>query len=92
MGLREYAIYDGQNCIGSFVVDEKTGTAKAFNAAGRLLGTFPAYAAARKAISQAHRDVIDRKATAAKALEYLNRSNVAFVSGLPTDIGNGWGR
>jgi hypothetical protein len=81
MGQREYAIYDGQNCIGSFVVDQKTGKAKAFNAAGRLLGEFPGYDAAREAVSKAHCAAIARKAATAEALERLAEP-VGFISGL----------
>ncbi len=59
---REYSVYDGQTRIGHFIVDEKTGTAKAFNAAGRSLGKFPGYHAARKAVSEAYRDAATEEA------------------------------
>ena len=83
MNRREYFIYDGQHCIGHFVVDDKTGAAKAFNAAGRLLGTFPGYDAARKAVSQAYCDAVERKAATEETLDRLN-GPVEFKSGLPT--------
>jgi hypothetical protein len=88
MSCREYFSYDGTICIGRFTVDDKTGTAKAFTAARRSLGTFAGYDAAREAISRAHSDARARKAATAKALERLAEP-VRFVSGLPADIGGG---
>jgi hypothetical protein len=53
MSHREFFAYDGTTCIGRFVVDQKTGAAKAFDAAGKSLGRFPNYDAAREAVNQA---------------------------------------
>jgi hypothetical protein len=81
---REYFSYDGTTCVGRFVVEEKSGKAKAFNAAGRSLGTFDGYDAAREAVSIAYRAAVARKAATAQALEHLNRPTVEFVSGMPS--------
>ena len=93
MSRREYFAYDGTTCIGRIVVDEKTGKARGFNAAGRLLGEFLDYHAARKAISGAYREAAERKVARAKvtarALEYINRRDVEFASGLPADLVGG---
>jgi len=86
MSRREYFSYDGTTCIGRFVVDEKTGEAKAFNGAGRLLGEFPTYDAARTAVSEAHHNAVAYKARAAAAMARLSEP-VTFVSGLPPDGG-----
>jgi hypothetical protein len=83
MSGREYAIYDGQNCIGSFVVNERTGKAKAFDAAGRPIGTFDDYDAARHGVNHAYSDVVTRKARTAEALKQLAEP-FSFVSGLPS--------
>ncbi len=83
MGQHEYALYDGRDLIGNFVVKEKTGKAKAFDAIGRSLGTFDGYDAARHAINKAHRNAVVRKVETAEALERLNRPIVEFMSGLP---------
>jgi hypothetical protein len=85
---REYAIYDGQNCIGSFVVNERTGKAKAFDAAGRPIGTFDGYDAARHGVNQAYDDAVARKARTAEALNMLAEP-LSFVSGLPSHFLNG---
>jgi hypothetical protein len=86
---REYWVYDGQTVIGHFIVDDKTGTAKAFNAAGRMLGNFSGYDTARKAVNDAYSDAQARKAATAKALEYINRPDIEFASGLPVDLVGG---
>jgi hypothetical protein len=50
---RELFQYDGCRFIGRIVVDSG-GEAKAFNSAGKRLGTFPGFRAAMAAISAAH--------------------------------------
>jgi len=89
MSRREYFPYDGTTCIGRIVLDDKTGHAKAFDAAGKVLGNFPSYDAARHAINEAHdRSVERRKARTAEALRRLEEP-VGFVSGLPASLGGG---
>jgi hypothetical protein len=84
MSHREFFAYDGTTCIGRFVVDQTTGAAKAFDAAGKSLGRFPNYDAARKAVNQAQA----RKAATAAARKRLEEP-VGFASGLPADAGGG---
>jgi hypothetical protein len=87
MSGREYAAYDGQTCIGRIVLDDKTGHTKAFDAAGKVLGKFSTYDAARAAINEAYDDgVARRKARTAEALRRLEEP-VGFVSGLPAGSG-----
>jgi hypothetical protein len=86
MSAREYSVCDGQTCIGRFVVDEKTGAAKAFDAAGKSLGKFPNYDVARRAVSQAYEDAEARKAAAEAARKRLEEP-VGFVYGLPGNVG-----
>jgi hypothetical protein len=50
---REIFVYDGRTCIGRFVVDDKTGDAKAFNASAKTLGKYHSFKAAARAISEA---------------------------------------
>jgi hypothetical protein len=76
MSRREYFVYDGATCIGHFVVDEETGNAKAFDAAGRSLGTFAGYAAARLVVSNSYDGAKARAAASGKDI-------VEFASGLP---------
>jgi hypothetical protein len=90
MSRREYFSYDGTTFIGRITTDEKTGKAKAFNAAGRSLGKFAGYDAARKAVSEAYLDVTARKASTAEALKRLAEP-VGFVSGLPSHFLSGVG-
>jgi hypothetical protein len=77
MSCREYFVHDGQGVIGHFVVDEETGKAKAFNAAGRSIGDLKGYDAVRRAVNEAFR-------ATAEALKQLNEP-VGFASGLPAD-------
>jgi hypothetical protein len=79
---REYFSYYGTTCIGRIVVDGKTGGAKAFDPAGRSLGEFDGYDAARKAISLAHVEASVRRGATEEALKRLAEP-VGFVSGLP---------
>lgn len=82
---REFFVTAGHISIGRFVVEDKTGTAKAFDAADKPLGKFPNYHAARKAVSQAHDDAEAREASAAAARKRLEEP-AAFESGLPADF------
>ena len=90
---REFFSYDGTNLAGRIVLDEKTGEARGFNAAGHLLGKFPDYHAARKAVSAAYYEAAEHKAAranaTAEALELINRPDVEFASGLPADLVGG---
>jgi hypothetical protein len=47
--MRELCIYDGQECIGTIKVAED-GTARAFDAHGKRLGSFPSLQAASAAL------------------------------------------
>ena len=85
---REYFSYYGATCIGRLLVDEETGKASAFDEVGRSLGEFPNYDGARKAVSQAHHDTVERNASTAAALKRLTEP-VGFASGLPSDVGGG---
>jgi hypothetical protein len=85
---REFFAYDGTIFIGRILVDEKTGKARGFNATGRLLGEFPDYHSARRAVSGAYREVTERKTARAKAtaeaLDRINRPHPEFKSGWPS--------
>jgi len=83
MSRREFFSYDGTLFIGRVVVDEKTGATKAFDAVGRSLGKFDGYDVARRAVSNAYSASLARRAASAKALEYVNRLDVDFASGMP---------
>jgi hypothetical protein len=92
MSVREYTVYEGQNYVGSFVVNEETGKAKALDATGRLIGAFDGYDAARKAVSITYCQEVERKAATEEALKRINRPDVEFASGLPVELASGWKR
>jgi hypothetical protein len=48
-GTRELAIYDGQECLGTIKIAED-GTARAFDACGKRVGSFPSLKAASAAL------------------------------------------
>lgn len=47
--MRELAVYDGQECLGTIKVADD-GTARAFDAHGKRLGSFPSLQAASAAL------------------------------------------
>jgi hypothetical protein len=49
--MRELSLYDGQECLGTIKVAED-GTARAFDARGKRLGSFPSLKAASAALDQ----------------------------------------
>jgi hypothetical protein len=51
---REIFVYDGRDCIGRFVFDERAGAAKAFNVDGKAIGKFPSFGEAARAVSRTH--------------------------------------
>jgi hypothetical protein len=51
---REIFVYDGRDCIGRFVFDEKAGGAKAFKSDGKAIGKYSSFAEAARAISRTH--------------------------------------
>jgi hypothetical protein len=77
------AVYDGQELLGTFIDDEKSGVVLAWNAGRKLLGRFGNAKEAADAISDAARATDVRKSASRDALERLNKPVVEFVSGLP---------
>jgi hypothetical protein len=82
MSHREFFAYEGTTYIGRFVVDQKTGAAKAFDAAGKSIGRFANYDAAREAVNATQ----SRKSATEAARKRLEEP-VGFVSGLPGNVG-----
>jgi hypothetical protein len=80
---RERSVYDGQRLLGILVDNEKSGFVLAWDVQRRFLGRFQTQREAANAISEAARAAEGRKAATAEALEYVNRPNVEFVSGMP---------
>ena len=81
------AVYDGQHLLGTFIEDEKSGGVLAWNADRKLLGRFGNAKAAAHAISEAGQAVEDGEAATREALEWLNRPEPEFASGLPDELG-----
>jgi hypothetical protein len=76
---------DGQNLLGSFIQNERSGLILAWDPRRRFLGRFHSLKEAANAISEVARSSAEvRKAATERALEYLNRPNLEFVSGLPS--------
>ena len=80
---RELSVYFGQQLLGTFVENERSGLVMAWDPKRRFLGRFRRSEEAAKAISEAAQAAEARKAATAKALERLNKPVVGFVSGLP---------
>jgi hypothetical protein len=74
---REIFVYDGRDCIGRFVFDEKTGDAKAFNADGRAIGKYPSFGAAARAVSRTHMAAKGKEAGGASAQMSANGTSEA---------------
>lgn len=77
---RMYAVYDGRMMLGTFILNERTQQACAWNAARRFIGRFGSFQAAALAIGRAA--VTERQM--AKARRRLNDPNPPFQSGLPS--------
>jgi hypothetical protein len=80
---RERCVYFGQQFLGTFVENERSGLVLAWDTQRRFLGRFREPREAAHAISEAARAAEARKAATAKALEWVNRPVVDFVSGMP---------
>jgi hypothetical protein len=81
---RERCVYDGQNLLGSFIQNERSGLNLAWDPRRRFFGRFRSLKEAANAISEVASSAEAWKAATEKALEHLNRSNPEFVSGLPS--------
>src|SRR5216684_4801961 len=77
---REYAVSVGQRLLGSFIFNEATKQALAWNARRKFIGRFVGYQAAARAISRAA--ITERQAEDAR--RRLNDPNPPFVTGLPS--------
>jgi hypothetical protein len=75
---RPYAVYDGQQLLGHFILNEATKQALAWNASRQFLGRFDGYKAASRAISRAA--VTERQRT--EAFRRLHDPHPPFASGL----------
>jgi hypothetical protein len=80
---REQSVYFGQQLLGTFIENERSGLFLAWDSQRRFLGRFQAQREAANAISEAARAAEARRAAAAEALEYVNRATVEFASGMP---------
>jgi hypothetical protein len=80
---RERTLYDGQQLLGTFVENERSGFVLAWDAQRKLLGRFRDAKAAANAISEAVWAAEARKAATQEALDRLN-GPAEFKSGLPT--------
>jgi hypothetical protein len=74
---RRYEVYNGQEMLGSFVLNERTGVALAWDSERRFIGRSAGFKEAAAAISRAYRS----KASAAEARQRLSEP-VPFASGL----------
>jgi hypothetical protein len=76
---RTYTVYDGRTLFGTFVWNERTQQALAWNASRRFVGQFGSYKAAARAIGQAA--VTARQM--AEARRRLEDPHPPFATGLP---------
>jgi hypothetical protein len=76
---RDYSVYDGRVLLGTFVWNERTQQALAWNAARRFVGRFGSFKAAARAIGRAA--ITERQA--AEARRRLADPHPPFATGLP---------
>jgi hypothetical protein len=76
---RAYSVYDGRVWLGTFIWNERTQQALAWNASRQFVGRFGSYNAAARAIGRA---AVTSWQTA-EARRRLNDPNPPFVTGLP---------
>jgi hypothetical protein len=76
---RTYTVYNGRVWLGTFVWNERTQQALAWNASRRFVGRFGSYKAAARAIGRAA--ITERQA--AEARQRLDDPHPPFVTGLP---------
>jgi hypothetical protein len=83
---RLYAVYDGQSLLGTFILNERSGLALAWDSDRRFIGRFVGYLAAARGVgsiqSTAKLGVDARKAAATEARRQLLEP-AEFASGLP---------
>jgi hypothetical protein len=84
---REIFVYDGRDCIGRFVFDEKVGAAKAFNVDGKAIRKFPSFGAAARAVSRSHMAAKEKEAGGASGANAL--TNSAYTATLPAEASRG---
>jgi hypothetical protein len=75
-----YSVYDGRVWLGTFIWNERTQQALAWNASRRFVGRFGSYKAAARTIGRAA--IAERQA--ADARRRLNDPKPPFVTGLPS--------
>lgn len=75
---RLYAVYDGRELLGTFVLNGATGVALAWDPERAFIGRFAGFTAAARGIGKTH----GKKAAAAEARRRLSEP-VSFASGLP---------
>ena len=89
---RERCVYFGQQLLGTFVENERSGLVLAWNPQRRFLGRFLDSGEAARAIGEAARATESKKVATEEALERINRTDVEFASGLSADLVDGWRR
>jgi hypothetical protein len=83
---RSYAVYDGQRLLGTFIVNERTGVALAWDSERRFVGRFAGYQAAARGIGSTQsiaKPGTDAKNAAATEARRRLLEPVGFASGLP---------
>jgi hypothetical protein len=80
-----YAVYDGQRLLGTFILNERTGLALAWDSDRRFIGFREAARGIGSAESSARPDIDARKAAATEARRRLLEP-AGFASGLPDEF------
>jgi hypothetical protein len=86
---RERCVCFGRRLLGTFIENERSGLVLAWDRQRRLLGRFQNQREAVNAIGEAAWAAEERQARTAEALDWINRPDVEFVSGLSVDLVGG---